>query len=114
MRNLQGTSGTDCRIPDELWVQVVYDAATAYRKRIMPRDHLLKALTPLYLGRTASFADTTQGLTSTEAEQKIEALCNTFERMKPYLVERWQPTALQPVAPALLHHTNTDAGGDHE
>jgi hypothetical protein len=34
--------------------------------------------------------------------------------MKPYLVERWQPTALQPVAPALLRHTNTDAGGDHE
>src|SRR2546423_1322452 len=104
LRNLQGTSGTDCRIPDELWVQVVYDAATAYRKRIMPRDHLLKALTPLYLGRTASFVYATQGLTSTEAEQKIEALCHTFERMKPYLVEHWQPLTLQSIAPALLHH----------
>jgi glucosylglycerate synthase len=114
LRDLQGTSGTDCRVPDELWVQVVYDAATAYRKRMMPRDHLLKALTPLYLGRTASFAYVTQGLTSTEAEQKIEALCQTFERMKPYLVERWQPLSLQPAAPALLHHTTTDAGGDHE
>jgi hypothetical protein len=114
LRDLQGTSGTDCRIPDELWVQVVYDAATAYRKRIMPRDHLLKALTPLYLGRTASFVYATQGLTSTESEKNIEALCHTFERMKPYLVERWQPPAPQPGAAALLHHTTTDAGGDHE
>jgi len=113
LRDLKGISGTDCLIPDELWVQVVYDAAAAYRKRIMPRDQLLKALTPLYLGRTASFVHATQGLTSTEAEQKIEALCHTFERMKPYLIERWQPLTLQPVAPALLHHTTTDAGGDH-
>ena len=114
LRDLQGTSNNDCRIPDELWVQVVYDAAIAHRKRIIRRDHLLKALTPLYLGRTASFVHATQGLTSVEAEQKIEALCHTFERMKPYLVERWQPPAPQPAAPALLHQTSTDAGGDHE
>ncbi|TKB73348.1 MAG: glycosyltransferase family 2 protein [Nitrospira sp.] len=111
--DLQGTSSTDCRVPDELWVQVVYDAAIAYRKRIMPRDHLLKALTPLYLGRTASFVQATQGLTSTEAEQKVEALCHRFERMKPYLVERWQPPTLKPAAPALLHHATLDAGGTH-
>jgi glucosylglycerate synthase len=110
LQGLDRTSGADCRIPDELWVQVVYDAATAYRKRMMPRDHLLKALTPLYLGRTASFAHATQGLTSIEAEQKIETLCQTFERMKPYLIERWQPSVLQP-APALLHDQTTDAGG---
>jgi len=114
LRELQGTSGTDCRIPDELWVQVVYDAATAYRKRILPRDHLLKALTPLYLGRTASFVYATQGLTSTESEKKIEALCLIFERMKPYLVEHWPPPALQPAAAALWHHTPPEAGGDHE
>lgn len=113
LRDLQETAGTDCRIPDELWVQVVYDAATAYHKRIMPRDHLLKALTPLYLGRTASFVQATQGLTSKEAEHKIEALCRTFEHMKPYLVERWQPSTLQPIEPALLHHTTVAAGGDH-
>jgi hypothetical protein len=114
LRNFQGASSTDCRIPDELWVQVVYDAATAYHKRIMPREHLMKALTPLYLGRTASFVNATQGLTSTEAEQKIESLCQTFERMKAYLIGRWQPSSLQPAAPALLHNTTTEAGGDHE
>src|SRR4026207_1537198 len=113
LRDLQGTPGAGCYIPDELWVQVVYDAATAYHKRIMPRDHLLKALIPLYLGRTASFVNATQGLTSTEAEQKIESLCHTFERMKPYLVERWQPLSLQPTTPVPLRHATTDAGGHH-
>ncbi len=117
LRNLQETAVGDCRIPDELWVRVVYDAAATYRKRLMPREHLLKALTPLYLGRTASFVQSTQGLTSTEAEEKVEALCQTFERMKPYLFEHWQPQTLQSVGPALLRHTTattTAAGGVHE
>lgn len=78
------------RMPDELWVRVVYDAALAYHDRVMPREHLLKALTPLYLGRTATFVLETQALTTTEAERRIEQLCDAFEKQKPYLVERWK------------------------
>ena len=37
-------------LPDSLWARVVYDAAVAYRNRVLPRDHVLKAFTPLYLG----------------------------------------------------------------
>ena len=77
-------------IPDDLWARLIYDFAVAYQKRLMPRDHLLKALTPLYLGRTATFVLETQGLTSSEAETRIESLCQTFENTKPYLVERWK------------------------
>ena len=44
------------RIVDSLWARIVYDAAISYHKGVMPREHLLKAFTPLYLGRTASFA----------------------------------------------------------
>ncbi len=112
--DLQGTSLAECHISDELRVQIVYDAAIAHRTRIIRRDHLLKALIPLYVGRTASFIHATQGLTSAEADRKIEALCHTFEHMKPSLVERWQPPVLRPVAPTLLHHTSTDTGGDYE
>jgi len=115
LRPLRSASTNDCRIPDELWVQVVYDAAAAYHKRMMPRDHLLKALTPLYLGRTASFVLATQGLTSTEAEQKIETLCQTFEQLKPYLIKRWagvEPRQAQ--ADVLVHRTASDAGGTYE
>lgn len=77
------------RISDQVWARVVYDAAVAYHQRLMPRDHLLKALTPLYLGRTATFVLETQALTTAEAEVRIEALCRAFEEQKPYLTERW-------------------------
>lgn len=82
----------DFRIPDETWARLVYDVAISYHKNVMPRTHLLKAFTPLYLGRTASFVLETQGLTSTEAESCIESLCQAFEKQKPYLVERWSQT----------------------
>lgn len=80
----------DVHIPDDLWARLIYDAAVACHARVMPREHLLKALTPLYLGRTASFVLETQGLTSAEAEHCIESLCETFEKQKPYLIERWR------------------------
>lgn len=79
----------DFRIPDTLWTQIIYDAALAHRHSVLPREHLLKALTPLYLGKTASFVLDTQGLTSAEAEHLIESLCRTFEKQKEYLVARW-------------------------
>ena len=77
------------RIVDSLWARIVYDAALSYHKGVMPREHLLKAFTPLYLGRTASFVLDTQGLTSAEAEGRIETLCHAFEKDKSYLVSRW-------------------------
>jgi glucosylglycerate synthase len=79
-------------IGDDLWARVIYDAAVAYHRRTLPWEHLLKALTPLYLGRTATFVLETQALTSGEAEGRIEALCQAFEQRKPYLVERWHET----------------------
>ncbi|WP_447978915.1 glycosyltransferase [Candidatus Nitrospira bockiana] len=77
------------RIPDELWARVVYDAAVAHRRRVLPTEHLLRAMTSLYLGRTASFVLETQALTTVEAEERIEALCLKFEQEKGYLVRRW-------------------------
>lgn len=77
-------------IPDDLWTHVIYDAAVSSQRQVLPKEHLLKALTSLYLGRTASFVLETQALTSLEAEERIEALCQSFERYKPYLVRRWQ------------------------
>ncbi|BCA55608.1 Glycosyl transferase, family 2 [Nitrospira sp. KM1] len=76
--------------PLPLWVQTVYDFAIAYREKVIHRDHLLKSLTPLYLGRTASLVLETRGAGTEEVERAVEHGCTTFERMKPYLVERWR------------------------
>lgn len=76
-------------IPDDLWVHVIYDVATAYPHQILAREHPLKSLTPLYRGRTASFVLAAQRFTFAEVEHAIQHLCGTFEKHKPYLLERW-------------------------
>lgn len=86
---LRSSAPNEFRIPDDLWVRIIYEAAVAYHHRVLPREHLLKALTPLYLGRTATFVLETQGLTSAEAEGRVEQLCAAFEKGKPYLIKRW-------------------------
>ncbi len=84
------TESEDFRFPAPLWVQTVYDFALAYHEKVLHRDHLLKSLTPLYLGRTASLVLETRDGKPEDAEQSIEHLCETFMRMKPYLIERWR------------------------
>lgn len=80
----------DFRFPAPLWVQTVYDFALAYHEKVLHRDHLLKSLTPLYLGRTASLVLETRDGKPEAVEESIEHLCETFMRMKPYLIERWR------------------------
>ena len=75
--------------PDETWVTLVFDFALAYHRRTIDRQHLLKSLTPLYIGRVASFVLDTLELDDQAAEEKIESLCLVYEQMKPYLTQRW-------------------------
>jgi glucosylglycerate synthase len=56
----------------------------------MSRDHLIKSLTPIYLGRIASFVLETQNSTAADVENKIELLCLEYENLKSYLIERWR------------------------
>lgn len=76
--------------PSGLWVQVVYDFALAYHDRLLLREHLLKALTPLYLGYTASFVIETRAQVVEQVEQELARLNDQYETMKPYLVQRWR------------------------
>ena len=52
----------------------------------MNKEHLLKSLTPLYLGRTASFVVDTRESGAADVEKKIEGLCARFEEKKAFLV----------------------------
>ena len=80
----------DFSFPLPLWVQTVYDFAVAYHEKVIHRDNLLKSLTPLYLGRTASLVLETKDGGPDEVRHAIDQGCRTFEAMKPYLVERWR------------------------
>jgi hypothetical protein len=76
-------------IEDGLWAKVIYDFAAAWHKRVMNREHILKTLTPLYLGKVASLFKNMADSTAEETEERLEALCQAFEGLKPYLTERW-------------------------
>jgi hypothetical protein len=77
-------------LPDKTWVRTVFDFVLGYRLRIMNRDHLLRAFTPLYLAWVASFATEMQDASPEEVERRFEALCIVFETEKPYLISRWR------------------------
>ncbi|HEX9019663.1 MAG TPA: glycosyltransferase [Nitrospirota bacterium] len=78
------------RFPLSLWTRVVYDYALAYHKKKLPAEHLLKSLTPLYLGKTASFIMEARDMSQSEAEAEIEKLCREFEENKDRLVNNWR------------------------
>ncbi|MEK6699501.1 MAG: glycosyltransferase [Nitrospirota bacterium] len=87
---LAGRGDREFRFPPGLWTRVVYDYAVAYCKRKLTHEHLLKSLTPLYLGKTASFVMEAEDLGQQEAEQEIEKLCVEFESRKDILVTNWK------------------------
>jgi glycosyltransferase involved in cell wall biosynthesis len=76
-------------IPDEQWVDIIYAFARASHERVLNREHLLKSLTPLYIGRVASFVRETWESDSDEVEERIERLCGVFEERKHLLLENW-------------------------
>ena len=78
------------RIPDELWAKAIYDAALGYRLHVLPRDHVVRALSPLYLGWRASFMLETGEAGAAEFEARLEKLCLAYELHKPYLISRWR------------------------
>jgi hypothetical protein len=78
------------RFPDDLWARVVYDFALGHHYGVVHRDHLLRSLTPLYLGRTASFVAATGPLGAAASQAQLDLVGAAFERQKPYLVEHWR------------------------
>jgi hypothetical protein len=92
LKKLSLLPSTAFRMPDALWVRIIYDFVLAYRLRTLNRGHLLGALTPLYLAWVASHLLLTSGAGSETIapEQHIEALAAAFEADKPYLVSRWR------------------------
>jgi hypothetical protein len=100
IRKLASKSGTRgvFHLEDQTWAKVIFEFAAAHRKHSLTRSQLLRSLTPLYLARVASFIKEVEVLTADEVESRIEGLCTTFERLKPYLISLWQG---EPKPPAM-------------
>jgi hypothetical protein len=72
-----------------LWARTVYDFALAFHLRTLNRNHLLGAMTPLYLAWVASYLRSVANDPS-RAATAIEQTASAFETEKSYFVSRWR------------------------
>jgi hypothetical protein len=78
------------RMPDQLWARIIYDFALGYHLRGISQDHLLRAMTPLYLAWVASYALELENAGPAAVEQRLERLAVAYESAKPYFLSRWR------------------------
>jgi glucosylglycerate synthase len=77
------------RLDDELWVRTVYEFATAIERGRAAIDHLADMFAPLYMWRAAAFMAQTAQESPAVVQARLDALCDTFQRLKPVLVANW-------------------------
>ena len=74
----------------EHWARVAVDFAVASHERRLPRDHLLRALTPLYLGRVAAFLREVHAVPPARVPALLDILARAFEAEMESLAARWR------------------------
>jgi hypothetical protein len=87
LKRLSVSEPAEFRMPEGLWVRIVYDFLLAHRLRTINRNHLFGALVPLYLAWVASYVNATA---ESDSENYVETVANAFEADKAYLVSRWR------------------------
>jgi hypothetical protein len=90
LRKMATMAPAQFRMSDALWAKIVYDFALAHRLRTINRDHLLQAMTPLYVAWVASYALEMETADPDAVEQRLERLDRAYETEKPYFVSRWR------------------------
>jgi hypothetical protein len=76
--------------PAAHWARTAFDFAVADHEQRLPRDHLLRALTPLYLGRVAAFLREAQAGTPARIPAILADVGMAFEAEKAGLAARWR------------------------
>lgn len=74
----------------ENWSKIVYDFAAVFNHRRRHHAKLINTLLPLYNLRVASLYQSSVKMQNDDFEELIEEAALTFERNKPYLLERWE------------------------
>ena len=89
VRIMDNASGATPPLDDELWVRTVYGFATAIQRGRAAIDHLADMFAPLYMWRAAAFMADTALESPATVQGRLDALCETFQRVKPALVANW-------------------------
>ena len=93
---MDNVNGTTPRLDDELWVRTVYGIATAIQHGRAALDHMADMFVPLYMWRAAAFMSETQAEPPLAVQARLDALCDTFQRLKPTLVASWADEVRSP------------------
>ncbi len=89
VRIMDNANGAGPRLDDELWVRTVYGFATAIQHGRAALDHMADMFVPLYMWRAAAFMSDTAPEPPAAVQTRLDALCDTFLRLKPTLVTSW-------------------------
>ncbi|HUQ44924.1 MAG TPA: glycosyl transferase family 2 [Candidatus Limnocylindria bacterium] len=76
--------------PDATWARLIYDLIVTARAQPERVDAFVAALVPVYFGRVASAVIENREFTTERAEDSVERQAREFERLKPYLMDRWK------------------------
>jgi hypothetical protein len=88
-RVFEDVSAPAFRLDDDLWAAIVYAFAGASRRGSTAIEHLAAMFVPLYLWRAATFMAHTASESDDTVQARLDALCETFQRLKPLLVSSW-------------------------
>jgi glucosylglycerate synthase len=75
--------------PDGTWAKVIYDLVVTAREQPERLEAFVTSLVPVYFGRVASAVIENRDLSTDRAEESVERQAREFERLKPYLLDRW-------------------------
>jgi glycosyltransferase involved in cell wall biosynthesis len=89
LKECAGKAKTKFIMPNETWVMVLYEVAATFHQWQDNRTQLVNLVTPLYLGRVASFINETKKMNSAGAEEVVEKQAQVFEDKKDYLIRVW-------------------------
>ena len=97
LKKCAGKAKTKFIMPVKTWAMALYETAATFHAWTLNRTQLVNLITPLYLGRVASFINQTRRMTSAEAEKVVEEQAGVFEDHKDYLIRVWDEKAKEKV-----------------
>ena len=87
---LKQLENSNVDFPSEIWVKTVYSFIAEFHKDpTFDRERLVDALRVLWIGRVAAFLKETWEISREECEQKVTEEAKVFEKLKPYLIEKY-------------------------
>ena len=79
----------DSPLEDELWVRIVYAFLASTTRGPASSEQMADMFVPIYMWRAARFMSQTADEPMDLVQARLDALCDTFQRLKPALVSGW-------------------------